>query len=182
MLSAERKAQIEAKTNEVIERYNLQEPNFDLAHFLSTQEGFLLGEQDMDNNTTGILLVNKAEKLPRFGTNQLISTNARLRYSPDYKARRRFIVAHEYAHYQLHMEGETIFAHRDYTHKNDPMEEEADFFARCLLMPRQLVEVLLRTLPQSTSLDEKAKRIASTFGVTEKKATQRLTEDLKEVA
>lgn len=183
MPTPEKKAEIEKRVNELLAKYNgLKTPGFDLARFLSIQKGFLIGEQDMDDNTTGILLVNRDQKIPKFDTNQLISTNAHLQFEPDYQARRRFIVAHEYAHYCLHMKGSTIFAHRDYKHKDDPMEEEADFFARCLLMPRQQVEAILRTLPEGSTTDDKVDLIARTFAVTRKKAKQRLNDDLTEVA
>lgn len=182
MIEKPRQNEIESQVNTLVQKHNLGTPGFDLAQFLSEHEGFVLGERVMEDDTTGILLVNKTQKLPKFYTNQLIATNANLRYAPDYKERRRFIVAHEYAHYCLHMEGGTIFAHRDYAHKDDPMEEEADFFARCLLMPREQVKTVLGTLSENSTMEEKIDLIARTFRVTKKKAAQRLNGDLTEVA
>lgn len=182
MLSEERRKQIEERVEALAEEHGLQTPGFDLARFLSTKEGFLVGEQDMEDDTTGILLVNKDQKMEELNTNQLIMTSTQLRHGPDYLARRRFIVAHEYAHYCLHMKDGTIYAHRDYGQKDTPMEEEADFFARCLLMPRKPVEAVLSAMPESGSADDKVDLIARTFGVTKKKARQRLIDDLKVVA
>lgn len=179
MIEESRQNEIESQVDTLVQKYGLSTPGFDLAQFLSEHEGFVLGERVMEDDTTGILLVNKTQKLPKFYTNQLIATNANLRYAPDYKERRRFIVAHEYAHYRLHMEGGAIFAHRDYAHKDDPMEAEADFFARCLLMPRSQVNTVLKTLPENSSLEEKVDLISRTFRVTKKKAAQRLQNDLE---
>lgn len=183
MLTEERKSQIEEVVARLMQREaDLQTPNFDLASFLSTQNDFLIGEQDMETGTTGILLVNQREKLPNLGTNRLILTSTRLQYGPDYQARRRFIVAHEYAHFNLHMNEEVLYAHRDTDHRDDPIEEEADFFARCLLMPRAQVESELSKLSEDSTASEKVEWISQKFGVTEKKARQRLKEDLKKIA
>lgn len=179
MLAEPRQGEIENLVDSLIQKHGLETPGFDLVKFLTAHEAFRVGEQIMEDNTTGVLLVNKNAKIAEFDANQLIMTNANLRYSPDYKERRRFIVAHEYAHYCLHMEGGSIFAHRDYKHKDDAQEEEADFFARCLLMPRKSVEAVLSTMSENSSVEDKVILVARTFGVTEKKARVRLVHDLK---
>ena len=47
---------------------------------------------------------------------------------------KRFIVAHELAHYYLESQG--TVRHRDHVKGKDERENEADYFAACILMPQ----------------------------------------------
>ena len=177
------KNDIEKKVDNIISMYSLGIPGFDLAHFLTDKMGFQIGLQNMEDNTTGILLINDEDFIPNTQTHKLIAINAMLQRSPDFRQRKRFITAHEYAHYILHKPaGHLQYAHRDTDKKDTAQEREADFFARCLLMPRNLVnEFLSMGSMKNLSLDEKAMLIARVFNVTFKKAYQRLKEDLNYV-
>lgn len=183
-MTDERKREIEAEANRLIETHSLLTPGFDLAKFLSGYEGFKLGMQDLDDDTTGMLLVNDNEYIKGTETNRLIVVNRKIRKrSQDRETfirKRRFIVAHEYGHFILHKKAdEKLFAHRDRSKRNSTREEEADYFARCLLMPRALVEKFVAIEEvKETNLDEQAGLIARVFNVTPKKAKQRLCEDL----
>lgn len=183
-MTEERKRDIEAEADRIIETHNLQTPGFNLAKFLTGFEGFMLGMQDLDDDTTGMLLVNDSEYIKGTETNRLIVVNRRIREdAPDSETfirKRRFIVAHEYGHFILHKKAdEKLFAHRDHSKRNSPQEEEADFFARCLLMPRALVEKFVSIEEvKETNLNEQVDLIARIFKVTPKKAKQRLCEDL----
>lgn len=180
MPTPERKREIEKEVTEIINKYSLNRPGFDLTSFLRQKEQFEIGLQDIaDDDTTGLLLVNERDTVANTHTHRLIIINSRLEFQPDYLQRRRFIIAHEYGHFKMHMNGEEIYAHRDYSTRKAPKEREADFFARCLLMPRELVNSALSpTVVGSSNLKEKIALIARTFNVTEKKARQRLLEDL----
>lgn len=58
-------------------------------------------------------------------------------------------------------------------------EREADYFARCLLMPSDIIKAFLEAdFIKRMNFDEKVKWISSLFNVTSKKATQILKEDL----
>lgn len=49
--------------------------------------------------------------------------------------KKRFVIAHLLGHYELHYKfGEALYAHRELSDKGKK-EKEADYFARCLLMP-----------------------------------------------
>ncbi len=48
---------------------------------------------------------------------------------------KRFIVAHELAHYYLETQG--TVRHRDHVKGKDERENEADYFAACILMPQR---------------------------------------------
>lgn len=179
MPSPERRREIEGIVDKIIASHDLKRPGFDLVTFLTKSQSFTVGLQDLDSDTTGLLLVNDSEYIEGLQTHRLIVLNNFLKTKPNYLRRRRFITAHEFGHFILHKEGKTIFAHRDYSSRETPEEKEADFFARCLLMPRSLVrEVLSVGEVDSIDIEEKVALIARTFNVTEKKARQRLTEDL----
>lgn len=179
MLSDERKEEIEAIAEQIIEKHSLYFPAFDLAKFLTETEGFLVGEQAMEDGTTGLLLVNDQQPIPKTNTHKLITTNLSLRSEENYKARRRYIAAHEYGHFILHKQDSQLFAHRDVAHQDSQQEREADYFARCLLMPRKLVDVMLGSeMVQGLNDEEKISMVARVFNVTPKKAALRLREDL----
>ena len=179
MLTPNRKREIEDEANRIIEKHGLDKPGFDLAAFLTQRENFKVGVQSLDEDTTGLLLVNEREFINDTMAHNLIIINAELAGSPNFLQRRRFITAHEYGHYVLHKNGDEIYAHRDYTKRETDIEKEADYFARCLLMPRNLVEKTLSLFGMNeASVEEKVVLIARTFNVTEKKAHIRLVEDL----
>ncbi len=176
-LTNERKQEIENIVDRKINEAGLNVPRFDLIRFLKEREGFEIVLQYMPNDTTGLILINDTDNIGSTSFQKIIAVNANLQRDPNYIQRRRFIIAHEYAHSQLHKKESVLFAHRD-THKRDALEEqEADFFARCLLMPRRLMEEVTSSITyQSMNETEKISYIREFFNVTEKKARQRLKE------
>lgn len=174
-----RRIEIEALVNEMIQKNNIETPGFDLIKFLN-QEGFQVVLQDMDDgDTTGLLLIDDINCIPNTDTHKLIAINSKLQSQPEFFKRRRYIAAHEFAHSQLHKKDLTQYAHRDYSKKDALEEKEADFFARCLLMPKSLMNQFLNlSFMKSLSLERKISIISKLFNVTEKKARIRLTEDL----
>lgn len=179
MLSEKRKKEIETIVDKIISEHQLGRPGFDLVAFLTEEEQFKVGMRKLDKDTTGILLVNEQKSISDTNAHRLIVINSRLGEEPNFYERRRFIAAHEYGHFILHYDGNEIFAHRDYSEKEEPAEEEADYFARCLLMPRRLVKIAIELWGiEDAPIDEKALVLSETFKVTKKKARQRLIEDL----
>lgn len=182
MPSIERRQYIEKVADGIISEYGLNKPGFNLIGFLTRQQGFKVGMQDLDNDTTGLLLVNEKEPITNTGTNRLIVLNSSLEQDPEYFQKRRFITAHEYGHYILHKETNEIYAHRDTTARNAPQEKEADYFARCLLMPKKLMNDVYNLWDlKNASADEKVTTIADSFNVSRKKAKLRLTEVFGEI-
>lgn len=154
-------------------------PGFDLTRFLTKEYDFKIGAQALDENTTGILLVDDDRYIPDTDTHRLISVNRNLGVEDEYvyNLKRRFIVAHEFAHFILHKNRHTQFAHRDTDKKDTPEEREADYFARCLLMPRKLLcDVLDVDGIKEQSLCDKANIISRLFSVTLTKAKIRIEE------
>ena len=172
-----RREEIENIVDQKIQENDLGKPSFDLIKFLKDKEGYEIVLQNMDDDTTGLIIINDKEKIEGTEFNKLIAINSSLQNDPNYIQRRRFIVAHEYAHSQLHKRDSVLFAHRDTQKRETEAEQEADFFARCLLMPRNLVnEVLGSEEAKQLSDSGKIAYISKIFNVTEKKARQRLKE------
>lgn len=180
MPSIERKIEIEKTVDSIIEQNsNIQIPAFDIVKFLKDKEHFAIATQPMTDNTTGVLLVNDEELIQDTGTNRLIIINSLLQEKENYIQRRRFIIAHEFGHFVLHKNETRQFAHRDTNKRDTVAEKEADFFARCLLMPKNVLETILKLdFLKDMPFDGKVALISRIFNVTKKKAEQRLKEDL----
>ena len=160
-----------------LDKNNIIDPKFDLIKHLTEKEGFKIILQNMENDTTGLVLIRPKDNTDLKKICKLIAVNRKLKNQPNFQQRLRFIVAHEYGHSLIHYNGKTLFAHRSTSKKWKRNEKEADFFARCLLMPREQMEKIL--FEQLLLVDDKdyiIKHISQTFNVTEKKAKQRIKE------
>ena len=69
----------------------------------------------------------------------------------------RFITAHEYGHFKLHKDpNEELYAHRDRDKRDTPQELEADYFARSILMPKDIFLSMNRLI--DSAFNEAAKQ------------------------
>lgn len=176
-LSEDRKREIQNMAEDILDQYKLL-PGFDLAQFLTRQEHFVLGLKEMERDTTGVLLINQEEFIRGTNTHKLILINQNLQEQPNFQQRSRFIAAHEYGHSKLHANGKPYYPHRDTSNVNAPLEQEAEYFARCLLMPEKSIRELTElSAVANGSFEDKVAMIARFFNVTQKKASQRM-EDL----
>ncbi|MBS6715065.1 MAG: ImmA/IrrE family metallo-endopeptidase [Dialister sp.] len=155
----------------------LRSPNFDLIKFLTENYDFMIREVAIKDDTTGFILVDDKKPLgfKSFSTHKLIVINALLSNNPDYIQKRRFIVAHEFGHYLLHKHDQIQFAKRDSGHFDSPEEQEAEYFARCILMPEEIIRDTINRINQSP-IDQKVEAISKMCNVTKKKADYRLRE------
>lgn len=178
MPSQERRNEIENIVIKLLEKEpELNKPAFDIVSYLINNEKFAIASSPMNDGTTGMLFVDDNNKIKGTNVNRLILINSLLKNETDFVQRRRFIIAHEYGHFLLHKNAETQFAHRDTKEKDSLIEREADFFARCLLMPKAtLLNVLNIELVKNMSIEEKISFVARVFNVTKKKANDRLLE------
>ena len=175
-LTEAREREVRAAAEGILNKYKLL-PGFDLARFLTRQEGFVLVLKEMDAHTTGVLMIDPDKTILQADSDKMIVINQKLQEKPDFQQRSRFIAAHEYGHSKLHASGGQFF-HRDTPDVDTPQEREAEYFARCLLMPEQCVRELMRISGMAEgSLDEKTAMISRFFNVTRKKALRRM-EDL----
>lgn len=98
--------------------------------------GFSVGNAVLQDDVDGFILVqDDAKEILGIETNKLIGVNSKRNL--EWK---RFIIAHELAHYILHcpeQKTKGMYAHRDHKKGKGSTENEADFFAANLLMPRE---------------------------------------------
>ena len=101
--------------------------------------GFEVGNAVLKDDVDGFILVEEGKsEILGIKTDKLIGVN-----STRNLAWKRFIIAHEIAHYVLQyskVNNNGMFAHRDHRKGKDEKENEADFFAANLLMPREKFE------------------------------------------
>ena len=99
---------------------------------LSRKLGFFVGQAKLAEGTEGVIQVDKTQPdLLKTGRNMVIIVDRRLD-----KVRQRFIIAHELGHYLLRTNpDDPVFARRESAHGRTDGENEADYFAACLLMP-----------------------------------------------
>lgn len=180
MPTAERKAEIVKVVDDIVlKNKELSSPAFDIVKYLKEKEDFAIASKPMVDDTTGMLFVDDDEFISDTDTHKLIVINSLLKEQSNFIQRRRFIIAHEFAHYILHKKDTKQYAHRDTSKKDTQEEKEADFFARCFLMPKDIIDVLLNIdFVKESSHEAKVALISRIFNVTKKKAKQRLEEDL----
>lgn len=147
---------------------------------LVEKDGFDVETSEMDIETTGCLLVSDEPK----NRKRLILVNTNFKNpknEPDVVFKKsRFITAHEYGHFILHKEdGQPIYAHRDTYHRTEPIELEADYFARSVLMPLDQFKSYYKILNRLGENDEKftIEMLSKLFKVTRNKVQKRV-EDL----
>ena len=152
MLTNERKTQIEEITTNLLNRYNYIDDMVDIANIVR-QQNYNVFIDDLDNNISGYVdhenrdvVLNKNE-------------------TPE---RRRFTLAHELGHIILNSNNR--IQHRDNIlnnqldiYSNDDKEVEANYFAGCILMPKN---VFIREFNNiKGNIDYKIQKLASYFGV-----------------
>ena len=109
---------------------------------LAEKYGFIVGEAQFKDNSDGMILVNmRVKEILGYKTKKLILVNKN--HDNYFK---RFVIAHELGHYFLDGNNDAhdfILAHRDANlHENDEHEREMDFFAACLLMPKEAFQLV----------------------------------------
>ena len=180
-LTKERKSEIEAQANSIREKYSLG-TSLDLIEFLTEKLGYEIQLRQINDDTTGMLFINELEKVEQSNSHNVIVINAKLLNDSLFKQKRRFICAHEYGHAVLHKGNSLVFARRDTNEKNSEEEQEAEYFAYCLLLPKDSINMLMTDNSLKSVIEHiKSKRhittgeiIAELFNVTPKKANARL--------
>lgn len=129
-------AKIESAAQQVLESYGYSSIDAVEIVDLARKEGFVVGEAHFADHSDGMILVNMKEKqILGQDTQKIILVNRDL--ESDFK---RFVIAHELGHYFLDGNNQNknyILAHRDTNVRDDDEhEQEMDYFAACLLMPR----------------------------------------------
>lgn len=142
-LSIVEKVKIQEQVQQLLDDwcYNEDVDNYvDIIKFAESQ-GFIVGTVELPDSEDGFLLIDPKgsaitkSSLGASGKRKVIGVN---RERPlDYK---RFIIAHEFAHSVLHWDEskqKNIYLHRENRKGKNEQENDADFFAACLLMPQR---------------------------------------------
>ena len=179
-IEKEKMLEIEKTVSKLLADVNFEKsPYVDIVSLVK-KDNFEVETEEMDIETTGCLLVNDDGKNKK----RLILVNTTFK-NPDNESdvvfkKSRFITAHEYGHFILHKEvGQPIYAHRDTYHRTQPIELEADYFARSILMPLNRFKICYDLLNQMGNNDEKftITLLSRLFKVTRNKVKKRV-EDL----
>lgn len=139
--------------------------------------GFVVGNAFLnDDDDDGFIVVDEGkEEIFGIKTDKLIGVNSSK--SLEWK---RFIIAHEIGHYKLHYSLERdggIYAHRDHKKGKNNIENEADFFAANILMPREKFSRMYSELKEKKLTQEDiAMILAKRFVVTQVMASRRIGE------
>lgn len=143
---------------------------------LAKSLGFIVGNAELCDDEDGFIIVDESkDNILGQPTNKLIGVRAD--QSIEWK---RFVIAHEIGHYILHYDRDSdngMYAHRDHKKGKDSTENEADFFAANLLMPKERFLKNYEELRNNRlSLEEKVIILAKRFCVTEIMTRRRFEE------
>lgn len=143
---------------------------------IAKKAGFAVGNAMLDDDEDGFIIVQKgAKEILGILTDKLIGVNSAR--TIEWK---RFIIAHELAHYSLHYAKEEhngIYAHREHIKGKNEAENDADFFAANLLMPREKFIAAYNELKdKQLDLDEIVILLSNKFVVTSRTAERRIEE------
>lgn len=138
--------------------------------------GFVVGNAVLNEEDDGFIVVEEGKKeIMGIETDKLIGVNSDR--SLEWK---RFIIAHELGHYILHFREKNLnglYAHRDHKRGHNELENETDFFAANLLMPRESFENKYKEIKQVYKNDREIVDILSKhFNVTVRMAERRIEE------
>lgn len=180
MPNKKRKQEIEAVVDGLLKDYDFKKnPYVDIASIVK-KDGFIVKPQEMDIETTGCLFVEEQENKD---SSRLILVNTYFKNLDNDEdvifKKSRFITAHEYGHFVLH---HSIRAHRDTYHRTEPLELEADYFARSILMPLKYFKNCYKILQDFSNNDKDyiINILSKLFRVTKNKVGKRIN-DLEEL-
>lgn len=98
--------------------------------------GFVVGDASLDDSEDGFIIVaRQGEKVLNTESNKVIGVNEKR--DCFFK---RFIIAHEIGHYAIASSSdvEPMFAYRENRVGKSDEENDVDYFAACLLLPKEL--------------------------------------------
>lgn len=183
-LTPKRKAEIQSVVDGIRNDNCINTAQFDLIEFLTHEYSFEIQSRIINDDTTGLLLVDDNDIVPGSSSHRVIVINKKLIDDVDYIKKRRFICAHEFGHFILHKKDQKVYAMRDTKNKSNIIEQEAEYFAYCLLLPSNLINNLLTREDIKPFIEELQEQydlsmddiVSNLFNVTKKKAAARLAD------
>lgn len=139
--------------------------------------GFVVGNAILNEEDDGFIVAEEGRKeIMGIKTDKLIGVN-----SDRTLEWKRFIIAHEIGHYILHFKEKNLkglYAHRDHKRGHNELENEADFFAANLLMPRESFENKYKEIKQVYKNNKEIIDVLSKYFIVTTRMTERRIEEL----
>lgn len=156
--------------------YTISEGSVDVID-VAKRLGFVVGNAVLNKEDDGFIVVEEGRKeIMGIKTDKLIGVNSDR--SLEWK---RFIIAHELGHYVLHFKEKNLqglYANRDHKSGHNELENEVDFFAASLLMPRESFENKYKEIKQVYKNDKEIVEALSKHFVVTIRMTERRIEEL----
>lgn len=165
-LSMMEKKKIEDKVSELLQKYGYdpkKDTYVDVVSFVGS-EGFKVGIADLDETEDGFIIVSE-----KFGRIIGVNDTRPIEW-------KRFVIGHEFGHFVLSQENKNLFLHRENIKGKNEEENDADYFAAALLMPK---ESFIRTYKENQgkmSTGELAQYLSKEYRVTEESVRRRIEE------
>lgn len=129
-----KKVEIEKIVSGLLRQYGYNEEEDDYLDIVTFTRslGFNVGNAKLDEEEDGFIAIrpSSTKRKDKLG-DKVIAVNRDRGF--DWK---RFIIAHEFAHSVLHYKVGSLYLHRENKKGKNETENEADYFAAALLMPR----------------------------------------------
>ena len=170
------KVAIENKVSTLLAQYGYSfdhDTDVDIVDF-TRRLGFIVGNAELPDNEDGFLAIQPQdpEKNGDVVTRKIIGVN--VKRPLDLK---RFIIAHEFAHWVLHYQDGQVFLHRENKKGKNNEENDADYFAAALLMPKaSFTRVYSELKSQNLSKSVICSQLASTFKAPLESISRRIDE------
>ena len=169
------KEKIEQQVTTLLNQYGYSMENdtyVDVVDF-TKKLGFIVGTVDLGDSEDGFIIIQPS-KTSNISSrhDRIIGVNSKLSLEA-----KRFVIAHEFAHSVLHYKPGGVYLHRENIKGKNADENDADYFAAALLMPRKAFQKKYEEL-MGNGLNENAAcmQLASTFGVPLESASRRISE------
>ena len=173
--------QIERQVTTLLGEYGYDPDKNDYVNIVDFVQhlGFVVGNAKLDDSEDGFLAIQTSDmSKERYGilNDKMIGVNAKR--SLDWK---RFIIAHEFAHSVLHYKTGALYLRRENKKGRNDEENDADYFAAALLMPKKSFKRLY-TKFKNDGLNDSAinLHLASIFKVPLDSVPRRIREVYKE--
>lgn len=171
------KNEIEQKALEIMKQVNYSDQGDEIDIIqIANRLGFAVGNALLDEDYDGFIIIQEGkEEILGIKTDKLIGVNSQR--TLEWK---RFIIAHEIAHYALHYADKSkqgMYAHREHNKGKNDEENDADYFAANLLMPREkFTNKFMELKSKNLALDEIIVLLAKKFIATPKMIERRIGE------
>ena len=167
IISKERATIIDSQATEVLRSlgYNFEEGQPINIVKAATTLGFFVGTAKMPKNEQGFIAIDNENKIKAIGLNESCGGDMK-----------RFVLAHELGHFFLHAGDSAVYLRVEKENKED-IEQEADLFAACLLMPKEVFKKRYERLKNEKYSDNViASSLALSFKVPYESARRRIYE------